>query len=150
MGRSKAETHSSSATRIDDRRVAATDEAVVQTGSGNVVNTYNVSEGGLLSEAAIESNTEVALEGLDLSRDAVATIADLVRDQADFTLELRDLDTSVLQTVVTANRNLTESTAERLAELAETKLTDGANKTNKLIALAVGGSVIALTLMNRK
>lgn len=82
----------------------------------------------------------------DVAKASLTTVKDVVNAELGNRLAERALDSDIMKVFAQQNSNLQDSTSQRLFELAETKVTDGANLNQKttIIAIAVFGAVLLL------
>lgn len=124
--------------------VRGNENLIIEGGEASSITAVEKTAG--IAGQAIDTGETVALEGFDLSRDMAELIADVAARQADLSLEARQLDAGLLDTVFTAQKNLADASVENSASLAETKLTGGLNllASNLTLAIVVGGILYAL------
>jgi hypothetical protein len=86
----------------------------------------------------------VAIKSLD-------TVKEVITKGAGALLEAKSLDSDIAKVFAQANLNASNGAVQKISELAETKITDGANLNQKttIIALAIGGAVLLFSVLKR-
>jgi hypothetical protein len=87
----------------------------------------------------------------DVAKTSLETVKDVVNAELGNRMAERSLDTDILKVFAQQNTNLQDSTSQRLFDLAQTKVTDGANLNQKttIIAIAVFGGVLLLPQLSK-
>lgn len=129
-----------SSTKVN-RSISETKDASVTAGGDAYGGTDASFNEGIIS---VNSN-EVAVQGLK-------TVEEIAKGGIAALFGARQLDTDLAEKYAEANANQSSATLSAIRELAETKITDGANLNQKttMVALAIGGAVLLFSVLRRK
>lgn len=101
----------------------------------------------------LSTGRDVALGGLALVGGYGELMGDVIHSQANSAVEMAQLQKSVLLGAMGQNKDLFESTVDRLGTLSETKMTEGASNMQRSLLIGFGlliAGVIAFFIFGRK
>lgn len=136
----KQQTSSSS---VEDYRTVAGGDAIGAGGSNNSI--FKIEGGTVVASEAIEANKEV-------TRISLGTVRDVIGRDLDNRLAEKSLDSNLLRDFMKNNTQVVDSTSEKLFQLAQTKVTDGANLNQKttMVAIAAFGAMMIIPALFKK